>query len=279
MRPLSIPKRIADIVNPSYSLNERIKIIKEQYRKLRKDGTPVVSIVIPAYNEEKNILQTLQSLVQNETNKAVEIIVVNNNSTDKTEDLVRASGVDCILETKKGITAARNAGLNAATGKYILNADADAIYPHFWVEEMVNPLDKTNKVAITYGRFSFIPIGTTSRFIYFFYEYIADLKRYINKFFKEEAVNVYGFNSGYRRTQGLQVDGYNHPIGANEDGYLALKLRNQGFGKIHYVTNIKALVWTTDRRIQMEGGFTKGVSLRIKKLLYPGRINQVRSDL
>lgn len=279
MRPLSIPKRIADIVNPSYSLNERIKIIKEQYRKLRKDGTPVVSIVIPAYNEEKNILQTLQSLVQNETNKAVEIIVVNNNSTDKTEDLVRASGVDCILETKKGITAARNAGLNAATGKYILNADADAIYPHFWVEEMVNPLDKTNKVAITYGRFSFIPIGTTSRFIYFFYEYIADLKRYINKFFKEEAVNVYGFNSGYRRTQGLQVDGYNHPIGANEDGYLALKLRNQGFGKIHYVTNIKALVWTTDRRIQMEGGFTKGVSLRIKKLFYPGKINQVRSDL
>jgi len=57
---------------------------------------------------------------------------------------------------------------------------------------MVAPLANNDNVAITYGRFSFIPTGVTSRFTYFFYEYIADAVRYVNKHFREEAVNVYG---------------------------------------------------------------------------------------
>ena len=169
---------------------------------------------------------------------------------------------------KQGITAARNAGLAVARGNYVLNADADTLYPKDWIEQMVAPLANDEKVAITYGRFSFIPTGATSRFTYFFYEYLADSLRYINKYFKEEAVNVYGFNSCYRRQQGLQVDGYNHPQGANEDGWLALKLRDKGFGKLHYVTNIKALVWTTDRRIQLDGGLVKGILKRVKRVIF-----------
>ena len=114
---------------------------------------------------------------------------------------------------------------------------------------MVKPLDNDNITSV-YGRFSFIPTAGTPRLVYFFYEYMADFMRWVNKRFREEAVNVYGFNSGFKREQGLQVDGFNHPVGANEDGWLALKLREKGFGKLYYVTNIKALVWTNDRRIQ-----------------------------
>jgi len=265
MRPISIPPYITKFWNADKHSQAFFNETKAAYSKLLK-GEPEVSIVMPAYNEEDNIVQTLASLCNNETQRSVEIIVVNNNSKDRTEELAKACGVTCLQQTIQGITPTRNFGLAHARGKYVLNADADTIYPKDWIEQMVKPLDNDN-VAITYGRFSFIPIGSTGRFTYFFYEYFADLTRKLNKYIKDEAVNVYGFNSGFRREQGLKVDSFNHPPGTNEDGYLALKLRNKGFGKLYYVNNIKALTWTTDRRIQIDGGLWKGTAKRLKRVL------------
>lgn len=277
MRPVAIPKHVKNFL-ALQSAPEAIKFIQNHYKKLYK-GNPEVSVVIPTYNEEKNILQTLASLTANITARSAEIVVVNNNSTDSTEALVKLTGITCVTETKQGITAARNAGLQIAKGKYILNADADAIYPADWIEQMIKPLATNEKIAITYGRFSFIPVGSTLRIVYFFYEYSAGIIRYINKYFREEAVNVYGFNSGFRREQGAAVEGFNHPPGSNEDGWLAVKLRDGGFGKLHCVTNTKALVWTSDRRIEMDGGLMKGIMKRIAKLLLPGKEVVVRADL
>jgi glycosyltransferase involved in cell wall biosynthesis len=277
MRPIPIPKYILSCWQSSLSTTDKIATIKTNYTKLLK-GIPQVSIVIPAYNEAANILQTLLSLSSNKTHYSVEIIVVNNNSKDATEQLVTDSGVTCVNELKPGITAARTAGLMAAKGQYILNADADTIYPQNWVQLMISPLE-SNNVALTYGRFAFIPVGSTSRLSYVCYEYITDVLRFIKKYTKDEAVNVYGFNSAYRRSQGLEVDGYQHPPGSNEDGYLALKLRNKGYGKLHLVTNSKALVWTTDRRIQTDGGFVKATFQRIKNLLLPSKTVTIRQDL
>jgi glycosyltransferase involved in cell wall biosynthesis len=276
MRPITVAayaKECWDILdNPNV-----IQLVNTAYKQLRKTGEPDISIVIPAYNEEKNIVQTLYSLCNNITDKAVEIIVVNNNSKDNTEKLVLSTGVTCVLETKQGITSARNAGLAAAKGKYVLNADADSIYPKDWVSEMTKPFYHDENVALVYGRFSFIPIGKTGRFTYFFYEYFADLMRYVNKNLKDEAVNVYGFNSGFKREQGLSVDGFIHPPGTNEDGWLAVKLREKGYGKLFAVTNIKALVWTSDRRIQLDGGLWKATFTRIKRVLFKQENN--RTDL
>lgn len=277
MRPVSIPTSIKSCWQSNLSITEKIAAIKANYNSLLK-GLPQVSVVIPAYNEEANILQTLLSLSNNITRYSVEIIVVNNNSKDATEQVVTASCITCVNELKPGITAARTAGLMAAQGKYILNADADTIYPKDWIQLMVAPLEN-NDIAMCYGRFAFIPIGSTGRVAYFFYEYITDIIRLIKRYLKDEAVNVYGFNSAFRKEQGLAVDAYQHPPGSNEDGYLALKLRNNGYGKLHQVTNTKAMVWTTDRRIQTDGGFLKALLLRIKNLLRPSKEMVIRNDL
>jgi glycosyltransferase involved in cell wall biosynthesis len=265
MRPIGIPNHVKQHLQSNNTLQAEAVKIRARFAALLK-GNPEISVVIPAYNEEETILQTLSTLSYTITNRSVEFIVVNNNSKDNTEALVLSAGVRCIAETKQGIALARNAGLAAAKGKYILNADADTLYPPHWVEQMVAPLDD-EKNAITYGRFSFIPIGKTGRFTYFFYEHIADWIRYFNKYFREEAVNVYGFNSAFRRAQGLQVEGFNHPPNTGEDGWLALKLREKGFGKLYYVTNIRALVWTTDRRLQIDGGLWKALGKRIRRIL------------
>ncbi len=266
MRPIAIPKYIEQLYHLNPSDNTVINNINTLYKSLQNND-PLISIVIPAFNEEENILQTLKALCNNKTKWPFEIIVVNNNSNDRTEELVNSTGIKCILETKQGITIARNTGLANAKGTYILNADADTIYPIDWIEQMASPLISNNNIAAVYGRFSFIPIGNTGRFAYFFYEYLADFMRWINKTFRDEAMNAYGFNSGFRKEQGLAVDGFNHPPGTNEDGWMALKLREKGFGKLYYVTNITALVWTTDRRIQIDGGILKGTIKRIKRMV------------
>jgi glycosyltransferase involved in cell wall biosynthesis len=264
MRPLIIPKDIQKYWQQTLDLDETISEIQNNYKTLSK-GYPDVSVVIPAYNEEKSILQTLRSICHNVTSYFVEIIVVDNNSTDKTAKLVEACGIACVSERKQGITFARNCGITHAKGKYIINADADTIYPAFWIQELIQPLAQNETVALTYGTFSFLPTGNIKRITYFFYEHFADLSRKLNKHIKDEAVNVYGFNSAFRKHQALQVDGYNHPPGSNEDGYLALKLRNNGFGKLVFAK--KALVWTTDRRIHIDGGLWKGTSKRLRRII------------
>jgi glycosyltransferase involved in cell wall biosynthesis len=279
MRPIAIPTYI----NQLWKANEQtdahnISLIQKNYQALNH-ASPEVSIVIPAYNEEKNILRTLLALTSNTTTRSVEIIVVNNNSSDNTEALVKATGVTCIHEAKQGITAARNAGLATARGTYVLNADADSIYPAHWIDEMTQPLTTGNKVCITYGKFAFIPTGNTSRFSYFFYEIMADSVRWVNKTFREEAVNVYGFNSGFRRQEGIAVDGFHHPPGANEDGWLAVKLRDKEFGKLHCVTAPSAMVWTADRRIEMDGGLWTALFKRIKRILFTSTNTELRKDL
>lgn len=265
MRPIAIPKHIKEHLQPNAVLQTQLNDIRNRFSRLLK-GEPEISVVMPAYNEEENILATLSALSQTITSRSVEFVIVNNNSKDNTDSLVNATGVRCILETKQGITPARNAGLAAARGKYIINADADTIYPPNWVEQMVQPLED-EKNALCYGRFSFIPVGNTGRFVYFFYEHIADWVRYFNKYFRKEAINVYGFNSAFRKEQGLQVEGFTHPPEANEDGWLAVKLTEKGFGKLHYVTHINALVWTTDRRLQIDGGFWKALQKRVKRVV------------
>lgn len=261
MRLIAIP---ADI---EYYTKNKIEPaeVAAAYQKLRKTGVPDISVSIPAYNEEDTLVQTLASLCNNETKYAVEIVVTDNNSNDNTAEIIQHCGVIYEFEQRQGITQARNTGLSVTQGKYILNADADTIYPKNWIEEMIKPLVESDKYAITYGRFSFIPTAGTGRFTYFVYEYLADFARVYDKRFKNEAVNVYGFNSCFRKEQALQVDCFDHPPGTNEDGYLALKLKLKGFGDLYLVKNPKAIVWTTDRRIQIDGGLVKGVFKRIKR--------------
>ena len=263
MRPLLIPDSVEKINKNSEALKPAIPFIVENFNKLYS-ANPNISIVIPAYNEEENILKTLYSLSLSKTKYSVEVVVVNNNSKDRTEELIRACGVICVNETRQGITIARNSGLAMAKGKFIMNADADTIYPEAWIDSMIDPLANNNDIALTYGRFSFIP-EKTSRVLYFIYEYLSDFNRLINKKYKEEALNVYGFNSACRREQCLSVDGFNHPSGTNEDGWLAMKLRKAGYGKLYWVTQKNSIVWTGDRRIIVDGGIYKSTYDRFLK--------------
>ena len=262
MRPIAVPSYITEHNHPVGILEQRLPRIKTNLAKFFSPN-PEITIIIPAYNEEQHILKTLSSLSVSVTDKKFEVIVVNNNSQDRTRQLAQSAGADCVDETTQGITAARNAGLQVAKGNFILNADADTIYPPQWIDLMTAPLDD-EKIALTYGLHAFLPAVGTGRLVYYGYELIAGVSRWLNGL-REEAVNVYGFSSGFRRLEGLQVEGFNHPPGTNEDGWLALKLRHAFVKKLFRVSDIRALAWTTDRRIQADGGLLRGMIKRLRR--------------
>ena len=71
---------------------------------------PEVSIVIPVWNEEVNIIRTLYTLVQSKTSASLEVIVINNNSTDRTQEVLDKLHVSSFVEKKQGVGPARQLG-------------------------------------------------------------------------------------------------------------------------------------------------------------------------
>ena len=94
-----------------------------------------ISVVIPAYNEEKYLKQCLASLKKQEV-KPDEIIVVDNNSTDKTAQIAKKFGVIVLKESRQGITYARNRGFDEAKYEIIARCDADTILPPNWIKRI-----------------------------------------------------------------------------------------------------------------------------------------------
>ena len=97
---------------------------------------PTLSVVIPAYNEAAVIGACLDAL-RPQADDIAEVVVVNNNSTDSTRDIidsytVKWPAVRLIDESHPGVVSARNAGLNAATGDILARIDADTVVSPGW---------------------------------------------------------------------------------------------------------------------------------------------------
>ena len=107
-----------------------------------------ISVVIPAFNEEKLLGKCLESL-QKQIEKPFEIIVVDNNSTDKTAEIAKQFGAKVITEKQQGISYARNAGFNATRGEIIARLDADTeAFPN-WILRIRKDIETDNKDAVT----------------------------------------------------------------------------------------------------------------------------------
>lgn len=104
----------------------------------RSHDRPVVSVVIPAHNEGNRIDRCLTALLaQDYSDAEVEIIVVNNRSSDDTVDRAAGYPVTLIHEPEIGPASARNAGIRAARGDVIAFVDADCIPSNSWLRELL----------------------------------------------------------------------------------------------------------------------------------------------
>ncbi len=91
------------------------------------------SIVVPAYNEAAYLGRALDSLLHQDFNGRYEVIVVDNNSTDGTAAVAAQYGVTVVKEPQQGVCAARQRGVDCATGEIIISTDADTTQPRDWL--------------------------------------------------------------------------------------------------------------------------------------------------
>ncbi len=116
-----------------------------------------VSVLMPAYNEEKYIVKSLKALLAQDYSN-YEIIVVNNASTDTTQQLLEAfieqhprgkQLIICAYEKKQGTNYARECGRKLASGNIIAQLDADCIPAKNWLSTGVKLLKKNNATALS----------------------------------------------------------------------------------------------------------------------------------
>lgn len=90
---------------------------------------PLVSVILPTYNRADIIVNSVQSVLD-QTYENIELIVVDDGSTDNTENVLSVYGdkIKYIKQTNKGVSAARNAGISISSGDYIAFIDSDDIW-------------------------------------------------------------------------------------------------------------------------------------------------------
>jgi glycosyltransferase involved in cell wall biosynthesis len=106
-------------------------------RRPGADGlSPRFSVVVPAHNEAAFIGECLKSLLGQDFAGGYEIIVVDNNSTDGTDDVARAFGVTVTSEPRPGVCSARQCGTELAFGEIVVSTDADTVYDPGWLSRI-----------------------------------------------------------------------------------------------------------------------------------------------
>lgn len=251
------------VYNKTFQATSR-SIIEEVRGKLSEmnSDSPLVSVVIIAHNEETRILACIWSLCDNSIDFPIEIMAINNNSTDRTVDVLNQTGIRWFNEEKKGPGHARQCGLNHARGKYYLCIDADTLYPPHYIKTHVKELMQPG-IACTFGLWSFIPSENQSPTALRLYEFLRDIHLRIQSI-KRPELCVRGMNFGFSTDNAKQI-GFRTDIKRGEDGSLALSLKE--YGKLRFLTTRKVRVFTSNSTLNADGSLTNSYKIRILKAI------------
>ncbi len=115
----------------------------DEERPATKSGArPRFSVVVPALDEERYLADCLLSLARQDFAGEVEIIVVDNNSTDRTAAIARSLGAVVVHEAQPGVCSARQRGSAIARGEIIVSTDADTTFDRAWLSRIDRVLEQ-----------------------------------------------------------------------------------------------------------------------------------------
>lgn len=140
-----------------------------------------VSIIVPVYNGDKFLSRAIESVLNQKTNYSYEIIIINDCSTDKTQDIInkyllKNKNIKNIKNKKNiGVNESRNKAIKKSKGEYIAFLDADDEWRSSKIEKQINLLEENKDVALCFSDFSIYND---------FNEYICDNFQYWNYFRK-----------------------------------------------------------------------------------------------
>lgn len=148
---------------------------------MERKNNKKVSLLIPAYNEEKYIGACLDSIISNAPHSFYEIIVIDNASTDKTAKIVayyRKHNVRIVKESHKGLTWARQRGFIEATGDILAFVDADTRMEYGWYEKIIQAYTYNTNIACLSGPYVYYDASALYNILVKMYWYLLALPSY-----------------------------------------------------------------------------------------------------
>jgi len=187
------------------------------------------SVVIPAKNEEKFLTACVESIQKQQGSFCLEIIVVNNGSTDKTGEIARELGLKVIDEPIAGVGKARKAGTEAANNEFIVHVDADSRLPENYLVRVLEIFQRERDIVCLGGKELFYDgswwqnlLRPIVFYLLYFYARVVSGK----------TIGPMGNNMIFRKSDYYKTTGFDENINFGEDADLSRKLSKYGQVKI-----------------------------------------------
>lgn len=202
-------------------------------------ANPVISVVIPAYNEEKFLPACLEHVMKQTLMEPYEVIVANNNSTDHTAAIAKKFGAKVILVKDKGYVFAVKAGVEAAKGQFIAITDADTRVPRHWLAKILEAFRSPEA-----------PVAVGGTFRYYDAPKLQKVISAINEVNPRLAMtSLSGMNMAFTKVAYQAVGGYDTTIDLQADAYIGEKLLK--YGQVTYLKDNEVVA--SGRRVRASG--------------------------
>lgn len=192
----------------------------------------MISVVIPAYNEERAIATCLDALVNQITHYKFEVILVDNNCSDNTVKIAKTFTDKLILhiisEEMRGRGAARRAGFENAMGDIIFSTDADTAVPPTWINDFMHVLSTKKCVAVS-GNCRINDCSKTTNTIFNLLQpvFMRGYRTLAGYYW------LSGFSFAIHKDTYIASGGFNENLTAQEDVDLTFRVKK--VGKIEYL--------------------------------------------
>lgn len=191
-----------------------------------------ISVVVPAFNEEKIISDCLRHLIKQDTDIFYEIIIVDNNSTDKTSQVVKDfinkhkdKKIIILKEEKRGVAHARQKGFEKAQGEIIASTDADSRVHKDWLSYIINSFKKYPDISALAGPYDFYDETILIKILR---KPVTEISIIMDKICGWGKNHVPGANFAIYKKDFEEVGGFDEKLHFGEDLELSIRLHRAG---------------------------------------------------
>ena len=239
---------------------------------------PLISVVIPAYNAQKTITQTIESVL-NQTFSDFELIVINDGSQDSTLDIVSSisdSRVQVFSYPNSGPQKSRNRGIEHSSGEYISFLDADDLWTPDKLEAQLKALQENPQAGVAYSWTDYIDESGKLLPQRIYGNFTGDV--YVKLLLADFVGN--GSNPLIRKQALVEVGGFDELLVAGQDWDMWVRLASKypfvAVPSVHILYRVSGGSWSTNLA-RREAGFKRVIEKAIAQT--PERLQPIKKDI